>query len=165
MKNSVFLSISVAAACVLAGCGDDAKPTDPADKLAGEWEYVSGKGTITCPVIPQMELPWMGKLAFQRGTDAGALQTDKQIADQRCTLKLGMMGTTTTASALPGQMCNVSAMFMNMAISAVMTVSSYTFTLSADGTMLTEMGAGMATGVGIPITCQFASTGQLKKVQ
>ena len=164
MKNSVFLSISVAAACVLAGCGDDGKAGDPADRLAGEWEYVSGKGTITCPVIPPMELVWMGKLPFRKGAMAGTLETDKQIADQRCTLKLGMMGTT-TASALPDQKCNVSATFMNMSIMATMTVTSYTFTLSADGTMLTEMGSGSATGVGIPITCQFASTGQLKKVQ
>ncbi len=144
-----------AAALALAGCGGDdddgAAPVDmngtpTADAFVGTWNTPTGTQTATCPVV--------GALAY-----APTELTVTKTSDTAISVKDGPCTFTFTVSGKVGSLAPVSqtcSVTLDM-YSGVLTVTSYTLTVSADGKTARKVASGTVAPSGLPVTCPFVA--------
>lgn len=123
-------------------------------KFVGTWHPTSGTITILCAGVNQT-MTVTDNLTWAAGVGADIVQTSGG-----CALKANITGT--TGSALPSQMCTE----MDGTTTTIISLSAYTFSLSADGQTATENASGnaMVSDSGLSVTCSYSETAGYQKI-
>jgi len=151
-------SLLMAAAGLLAACGDSSMPSDKTAPFVGVWTVARGLQVAMCPPLQPLEFDLTGlSQTMVKGSDADlemTLQIDK-MSGSTCRLKLDVTGS--EARIRPGQMCTFTVMLPGSTnpIMVTGTLMSGNFTVS--GTTATFSYAGTA-AFG-PASCTFSAMG------
>ena len=130
----------------------------------GTWTYSSGTLDATCPggLVPPISTGLAGQTATVMAGTSSDLVATQQTAYGTCTIKFSVDGT--TASATPGQTCMLNVAVAGMTVAVTLTVTSWTLTSSADGSVLTTAAAGSATSQGgLVSNCPVTLSGSASK--
>jgi hypothetical protein len=137
------------------GCGGDGESSDPS-KFIGTWEVNAGTAKVMCGggiTLPDQPLAG-GKVTLAMGSDSPLVATVLG-----CMIKFDVKGN--VATARPGQNCMTTLDIGTMTISAALTVTSATFTLSGDTGTLSQ--AGSAQPSSFPLGCPYQITATAAK--
>jgi hypothetical protein len=124
-------------------------------RFIGTWRPTSGNVTFVCAGINMPQTVTANLTAALGTTSDLVLQTNGS-----CSVRANVAGN--LATALAGQTCNLAM----GAITAMLTFSKYTFTLSADGLTATETASGnaMVSQGGPTISCTYSETASYQKI-
>ncbi len=147
-KSSIVRACGAVAALFLLGCGSSSIAGDPAAAFAGNWTFGSGSIDATCNIsIPSFALT--GDTLTVTRVDPTHVATNLQGNGLTCDVNFTVTGTTATAST--GQTCTVMTTVSGASVTALITVSSWSLTVSGD--MLTNSMSGTATAAGGLVSC------------
>jgi len=125
-------------------------------KFIGIWHPTSGTTTVTCPGFPVDTSQVTDNLTWAKGATSDLVSTDST----NCILNANISGSTATGSGVP---CTFSD---GAGGTGTLTVTSYTFSLSADGQTAQESGSGtfVDNNGGVTITCTVSLTAAYQKI-
>ncbi|MEO5768377.1 MAG: hypothetical protein ABIS92_08500 [Polyangia bacterium] len=161
MKSAILSLVVAGMFAGTSGCGSDSKSAtlDGGDgkslsRFIGTWKPTTGTGTTTCAGQSSTK-PVTDNTVWAAGVSSDLVQTDGS-----CALLANVTGS--TASALPSQSCTQ----MDGTTTATLSVTAYTFSLSADGQTATESGSAAITGNigGVAASCSFLITAAYQKI-
>jgi hypothetical protein len=124
------------------------------EAFVGTWAR-SGTETITCPTGNPNQVAITGNLVIALGS---ASNTITGTTPDGCQTSYTVSGA--VASATPNQTCNITT---EAGVAEVLTVSSRTFNLSADGQTITAQGNGTLDKTATSTTCTITSSGTYTK--
>jgi hypothetical protein len=158
-KSSIVRVCGAAAALFLLGCGSSSISGDPAAAFAGNWTFGSGSIDAMCTTIGNLSFPLTGDTMMVTRVDPTHVATNLQGNGLMCDVNFTVTGSTATATT--GQTCTVMTTVSGVAVTALITVSSWTLTVSGDA--LTNAMSGTATAAGglvscMPVTADGAAT-------
>jgi hypothetical protein len=148
MKSSIVRVCGAAAALFLFGCGSSSIAGDPAANFAGNWTFGSGSIDATCNLtIPSF--PLTGATLMITRTDPTHVATNLKGNGLMCDVNFTVTGSTATASS--GQTCTVTTTVSGATVTALITVSTWSLTISG-GTLTNSMSGTATAGNGL-INC------------
>lgn len=145
-----LLAVAILAVSCSSGDGSNA------GKFIGIWHPTSGTITTTCPGFPVDTQQATENLTWSKGATSDLVSTDST----NCILNANITGSTATGMGVP---CTVGD---GLGGTAMLTVTSYTFSLSADGNTATENGSGtfVDNNNGSTITCTINISASYQKI-
>jgi hypothetical protein len=151
MRNAIKM-FGLVAALVLSACGGD--KGDDVARFVGTWQATSGTLTRICGGYVFTDTI-TGSESWQTGLTSDLVSTD---AIAGCAVEADVNGA--TASGTPGKTC------ASPDGTSTVTISSYTFVISADGHTATENGSGNLVYIesGATIPCSFNLTAAYQKI-
>lgn len=126
-------------------------------RFTGTWHPTSGTVTTTCPgFTPDVESV-TDNLVWSKGISSDLVSTDPNTS---CVLNADITGSTAAGS---GQPCTIPD---GQGGTFTITITGYTFSLSADGQVAQESGSGTAVenNGGITLTCTLSETASYTKI-
>jgi hypothetical protein len=139
----------------LQACGSSGDGAS-ASKFIGIWHPTSGTTTVTCPGLPVQTQQVTDNLTWVKGATNDLVSTDTS----NCVLNANISGSTAVGMGVP---CTFDD---GAGGTAMLTITSYTFALSADGQTAQENGSGtlVDNNSGATFTCTANLTASYQKI-
>lgn len=146
----------------LGACGGGSSGGGGVAKIKGTWKSTTYLQTVNCgPTLGSVANMGPTTVIWGGGISADLIQTDPSTS---CTINADVTGY--TASALPGQTCLINDAADGATIN--ITLTAYSFSLSADFQTATEAGSGSAlvnfTADGTSATCTYTLQATYTKI-
>jgi hypothetical protein len=156
------VAVGLLAMLAVAGCSSSGPKN--VSRFVGTWTYSSGNFDATCPggLVPPISNTLAGQTVTLMAGTSSDLVAVQQTTYGACSVQLSVDGT--MASATPNQTCTLNVAFAGTTVPVTLTVTSWTLTTSADGSMLTNAAAGTASSTGGLISnCAVTLSGTASK--
>jgi ABC-type glycerol-3-phosphate transport system substrate-binding protein len=150
---SKILMVAVAGVALQA-CGGGGGGAANTSKFVGIWHPTSGTFTFTCP-SGNDTVAVTDNLTWAKGVTSDLVSTDSS----NCIINAKITASTASGS---GPACTI----IDSGLTEMLTVTAYTFSLSADGQTATESGMGtvVVSGGGSTETCQVSLSAIYMKI-
>jgi hypothetical protein len=151
-----IINIGVIVCLGLTACGGGAGDETELTRFTGTWSIVSGTVTEVCPGLGSSTTPLTGNVVWSRGLSSDLVQSSPSSS---CVINADVRGTTASGSGPP---CVVTVENG----SVTLTVTGYTFVISADGRTAQENQSATAVinGNGGSLTCTLNATASYQKL-